>query len=153
MGVVLARGTFERWPAATFPFEALVVAKLPRIERGVARQALDARHDLLGIAAQQRVVDLQRCALKHRVSRDADKRDGVGFRINAHERHDVGVLVDLGMVGFLTRVERRALARVGANEQGIERLGRRDSLDGDAVGLNLPGCVVQERHQPNERKR
>ena len=47
--------------------------------------------------------------LKHRVSRDADKRDGVGFRINAHERHDVGVLVDLGMVGFLTRVERRAL--------------------------------------------
>ena len=42
VGVVLARGTFERWPAATFPFEALVVAKLPRIERGVARQALDA---------------------------------------------------------------------------------------------------------------
>ena len=41
-GVVLARGTFERWPAATFPFEALVVAEAPRIERGVARQALDA---------------------------------------------------------------------------------------------------------------
>ncbi len=41
VGVVLARGAFER-TAATFPFEALVVAKLPRVERGVARQALDA---------------------------------------------------------------------------------------------------------------
>ena len=42
VGVVLARGAVERGTAAALALEALVVAQAPRVERGVARQALHA---------------------------------------------------------------------------------------------------------------
>ena len=63
-----------------------------------AREALYGIHGLHGIAVHQRVVDFARLARQNRVARDRHQGELIVRRINAHQRDDIGVLIQLSMV-------------------------------------------------------
>ena len=77
---------------------------------------------LLGIGLEKRLVDLRVLPRKLSVARNRHKCDDVVARIDANERENIGMLIDLRVLVGAARVKRRALARVGPDEQHVERI-------------------------------
>ena len=116
-----------------------------------ARKALYCIHGLQGIAVHQRVVDFARLARQNRVARDRHQGELIVRRVNAHQRDDVGVLIQLSMVGSLARVQSCALPGIGPDQQHIEGVFVLDHGKLQRVGMLLGiGDRTQGRAQCNE---